>query len=194
MGRTTNKINVGDVFGTYTVVEILPNKAMPSGGSRRMCRCKCSCGVIKDVQVDNLINGNSKSCGAGNCSTRRQTQRDKYGYKEAGEQARNYIFLNYQSIARQKKRSWELSFEDFCEITAKDCYYCGAPPSNSTKDKHGDGRFVYNGIDRVDASKGYELDNILPACIICNRAKTDIALDTFIEWAKRIAEKHKDIL
>lgn len=50
----------------------------------------------------------------------------------------------------------------------------------------GDG-ILYSGIDRVDSSVGYEIGNIVPACKICNFAKSNLTQDDFKSWAKRIS-------
>lgn len=66
--------------------------------------------------------------------------------------------------------------------------YWEVPPSNRTKDRWGNGIFIYNGIDRVDPSGGYTLDNVTPACIICNRAKSDMTIVEFTAWVKRLTQ------
>jgi hypothetical protein len=49
--------------------------------------------------------------------------------------------------------------------------YCHYPP-----------RGGFNGIDRVDNSKGYILGNCVPCCSWCNRAKADGTLAKFMDW------------
>lgn len=134
------------------------------------------------MQVGNLTSGNTTSCGHSPCSTR-------WGWRrlQPGEQARNFIFLNYQAVARAKGREWELTREQFNLLTALSCHYCGAGPSNKTKDRWGDGVFVYNGLDRVDPTLGYTADNAVPCCITCNRAKADLTFKEFRAWLRRAA-------
>lgn len=45
--------------------------------------------------------------------------------------------------------------------------------------------FVYSGLDRVDSKRGYTLNNVVPACIICNRAKTDLTREEWVAWIAR---------
>jgi hypothetical protein len=42
-------------------------------------------------------------------------------------------------------------------------------------------------VDRIDSSKGYEIDNIQLVCAIINRMKTDMTDNTFIEFCKAVA-------
>lgn len=46
---------------------------------------------------------------------------------------------------------------------------------------------MVNGIDRVDNTKGYSVENCVAACRRCNVAKADMAPDQFREWASRVA-------
>jgi hypothetical protein len=174
--KTRVFVQIGDVFGTLTVIANTDR-----GPRKRRCvLCLCECGRERVVIVANLVNGNTKSCGYSPCSTRW----DKLKYPP-GEQAQNFIFLNYQAVARKKGRRWALTREQFNELTAAPCFYCGAAPSNRTKDRNGDGAFIYSGLDRINPALGYTITNVVPACIICNRAKTNMTLEEFEAWLQR---------
>ena len=41
---------------------------------------------------------------------------------------------------------------------------------------------AYNGLDRVDNSRGYEPSNVVPCCRRCNRAKDDMSSQEFMKW------------
>jgi hypothetical protein len=45
--------------------------------------------------------------------------------------------------------------------------------------------FCYNGLDRVDNGKGYEIDNVVPCCKECNYAKCDRTQKDFVNWVKK---------
>jgi hypothetical protein len=97
------------------------------------------------------------------------------------------------SSARQlwKNHYKECEFDTFLALSQMNCYYCGRPPqktfnlSNSKKwhsavfQQHGD--FTYNGLDRVDSSKGHYKDNVVPCCCDCNWAKNDMPQEEFFE-------------
>lgn len=53
----------GVKYGKLTVVQDLGCIANGSGKPRRVLRCKCDCGNFTDVQLNNLRNGHTKSCG-----------------------------------------------------------------------------------------------------------------------------------
>jgi hypothetical protein len=47
------------------------------------------------------------------------------------------------------------------------------------------GKFTYNGIDRIDNSQGYIIDNVVPCCTKCNIAKGRQSIQEFKEWIYR---------
>lgn len=49
-------MNIGDAFGRLTVIGYKDEK-------KRYCNVKCICGTIKDVRIDHLLRGETKSCG-----------------------------------------------------------------------------------------------------------------------------------
>ena len=92
----------------------------------------------------------------------------------------------YKANAIRRKLEWDLTLEQFAEITKKDCHYCGAKPNNIAIGKGCNGDYIYNGIDRIDNNKGYTIDNIVPCCKICNYAKRKLTLQEFQDWVEKI--------
>lgn len=89
---------------------------------------------------------------------------------------------NYKRNAKNRNLYFELSKEDFINITSKECYYCGTFGSISPTGEK------YNGIDRIDSSKGYEKNNVLPCCSICNKMKLDLSQHDFLYQVQKIVE------
>lgn len=77
-------------------------------------------------------------------------------------------YNDYVSNCRRKNIYWEISFDDFNELTSKNCVYCDRPPHRV---RNG---WFYNGIDRLDNNKGYTIKNSVPCCHPCNRVKSDL--------------------
>lgn len=89
---------------------------------------------------------------------------------------RLYTHAGHKS--RKRGKEWKLSFEDYMEIIQMQCHYCDAEPGNSVDKAMDLGRldprrrdYKYQGIDRIDSSKGYTRDNVLPCCWMCNKMK-----------------------
>lgn len=83
--------------------------------------------------------------------------------------------LKYAATCRQIE--WLLTDEEAKEMLVKPCIYC----------KHIDLEVRVNGIDRLDSSKPYTLENCRPCCKDCNYMKGTYDPKTFIERAKKIA-------
>lgn len=96
--------------------------------------------------------------------------------------------------------------DQFFELSQKNCFYCGAPPSNkcnnyqrrkNTSQEVKDGyAFIYNGLDRIDSSKPHTIDNVVSCCHACNTAKMHHSQEIFKQniqdiynfWAKSYLE------
>lgn len=137
--------------------------------------CKCDCGNIKNVTASRLIKGDTRSCGclkSENLSAR----------KEPGHAAISLSHQQYKKGATRRNLSFSLTREQFIDIVTKDCFYCGDSPSIKAVAPGNNGYFIRNGIDRVDSSKGYYIENCVPCCTICNRAKSNTDMQGFIDW------------
>ena len=93
-----------------------------------------------------------------------------------------------QNYIRDKNilKKWEITDEQFYEISQKNCFYCGAKPSMKRISPNNTGDFIYNGIDKINSKKGYIINNIVPCCKRCNTAKNDMTKDEFFNWVKTI--------
>jgi hypothetical protein len=170
----------GQRFGRLIASNTLRIRACGTGRERQ---CVCDCGSIVWVQTSQL--NHTKSCG---CLLR------DFKRLPDGRAARNEILDSYKRSAAKRGLVWQLSDEQFDYLTAQLCFYCSCPPSNTKPSRRDTGAFVYNGIDRVDNTKGYMYENVVPACNVCNRAKSDMTIEDFLVWIQRIKESQIDII
>ncbi len=100
----------------------------------------------------------------------------------------NRLVGQYKCDAKRRNLQFELSKDQVFELTTKDCSYCGAPPSKSMGSRAAKRApvFIYNGIDRVDSTKNYTIDNVVTACKTCNFAKCRMPKDEFLAWVERV--------
>jgi hypothetical protein len=118
--------------------------------------CRCDCGNEKIVEGSNLRNGHTQSC---NC-LRYEKVAEKKRFK-FGESCLNSLYGRYKDSAKKRGLIFDLSKDIFKQLTKQDCFYCGKEPSQIVSQKGFYGKYVYNGIDRVDNSLGYILDNVV---------------------------------
>lgn len=135
--------------------------------------CKCECGGTKEVRSGFLIRQKVKTCG---CSGKHS---NKLGL---GEAAFNELLGRYKKQASSRGHSFELTIKEFRDLTESLCFYCGSPPSNKITNNGVDNYYVYTGVDRKDNTKGYTIDNVLPCCTVCNRAKNNMPYNSFTAW------------
>lgn len=172
------RLEIGTRYGKLVVLGI---DGKDKHGSN-MYVCQCDCGNITHVRGNGLTSGNTRSCG---CLSK--DARKKFKLPDNGGVI-NHIILQYKRHARDRNIEWNLTFDEVKKIIQEPCFYCGAEKSNHAVTKNCKEGYDYNGIDRVDSSKGYYIDNVVPCCKTCNYAKRDMSKEDFINWANRISE------
>lgn len=176
-------IKPGDKFNKLTAVSYCNGKWT--------CRCDCGKTTIP-ILTHRLVANKVLSCG---CA------RDL----AAKENVKKCIKLCKDPRMASARRRWKgyydgdeftITFEDWLELTQKNCHYCNGEPRNiinafSKKDgaaaesiKNGD--YIHNGIDRIDSLGKHSIDNVVTCCIICNRAKLNRPVQDFLNHLKNL--------
>lgn len=146
---------------------------------------KCDCGKTIKTRINSIRDGKTRSCG---CA--RVEEASKIRSPDAIERQ---LFFNYRQNARNKSRSFDLSYEQFCKLLQANCDYCASPPCTLRvlRRKHHTHTLLFNGVDRVDNTQGYTVTNSVTCCRYCNRAKGDATLDEFKAWVERLSKHMK---
>jgi hypothetical protein len=87
-------------------------------------------------------------------------------------------FSSIKNGARRRNYSFKLTIEQFQHIIEQPCTYCGESEKKI-------------GVDRVDNTQGYTVENSAPCCKICNMMKKDMTLENFLTHAQKIADFSK---
>lgn len=180
------KDKTGKIYGRWTVLSFGHYHYEPSGTKIPYWQCQCECGTIREVNGANLTKGKSISCGCYNreiVSSRESPVKRPYG-----EASRHQLFLAYKQGAKKRNLDFQIDENFFADITSRNCYYCGSPPSNENKIAGLNGNYIFNGIDRVNNDIGYLKGNCVPACKICNYAKHSLGKDDFLLWIKQLVK------
>jgi hypothetical protein len=170
---------LGKKFGKLTPLSLV----VDNKNNRSKWNCLCDCGNYIVIFATSLCKTENptKSCGC----LRKNTEFKK---KEEGLSAFNQVYKSYRLNSKYRKLDFKINKEQFAKITKEDCYYCGEPPSIITKFIC-NGQYIYNGIDRVDNSKGYTIENCVPCCTDCNFLKGNFEQEKFLEQCKKISYK-----
>lgn len=105
------------------------------------------------------------------------------------EDARNDVAQGrlqiYKARARTEGREFNLPYAEFKRLLFSPCFYCGLPAEYGVvfgPTKKPSLRVACHGVDRVDNDRGYEPDNTVTACAVCNFAKSAFSLEAFAAW------------
>lgn len=167
----------GQKFGRLEVISRAANRR-----SQAYWLCACSCGGSVECRGADLRYGRTNSCG---CLRRKSLFKGDYIGR---------IFHSYSKDAQKRGISFSISREEFEELIFLSCHYCGQSPNQKVRvgrrfDKWHP-TFRYNGVDRADNTKGYEPGNTLPCCGRCNKAKSVMGYEEFLDWAALISSRH----
>lgn len=144
--------------------------------------CLCTCGRVIEVRGSDLTRKR-------NSVKRCKACRNKLRSLPEGEAGFNKVLSMYHSNAENNNRKFELSDKQARSLFQSNCGYCGAPPSQSAQSTGRlNGDFLYNGIDRMDNSKDYVLNNCISCCGPCNLMKHILGPIEFLARVKKIYE------
>lgn len=168
---------VGEKFNKLTVLEFYDNDKSRSKSCRIRWKCICECGQILIAYGFSIKFNRIKSCKK--CAY--IPHRTAYG-----ETNLNRLYVTYKNAARRRNYVFSLTKDEFRYITGQKCYYCNIEPKQICFGKRTNGAYIYNGIDRLDNEKGYEINNIVSCCGMCNAAKSNHSKEYFEKWIKRV--------
>lgn len=159
----------GQKFGKLTAIKII-EKGKYRGA---IWLCQCDCGKECKAYGSQLRFGTRISCG---CKLTEKTKQTKI----------NQLFNAYKRKSLIRGHSFNLSKEYFTNLIFLNCTYCNETPNNKLTSRSYS--LLYNGIDRIDSSKGYEENNCVSCCRLCNQSKSILTVD---EWKNHIRKVAK---
>lgn len=172
----------GMIFGYLKVISYAYSKKIA------YWNCVCKCGKKVIVRGVSLRIGQTKSCGClqKEISTEIITKGRLKRLIPGDTPSSNEVYGNYKRNAKSRNLDFILTKEEFYKITKENCFYCGVEAKQIYKAYESSIPYIYNGIDRIDNSLGYILENCVPCCGLCNQMKMNETLEKFEDQIRRI--------
>ncbi len=162
---------IGQTFGRLSVLKL--------GLSKFSVVCLCVCGQEFETSAYRVEAGETQSCGCLHKERTSQANRKRAKFDSAVNLVKHHAII--------RGWEWDLTSEQATVLLQGDCYYCGCPPCAKTRS----GRYMRNGIDRVDSGIGYISSNCVSCCRTCNIAKSNLSLARFKELIANIYDNLK---
>lgn len=185
LGINRNKtmyLNPGDTFNRLTFISYTEKK-----NRSRYGKFSCICGEIIITKIAAIASGRTISCG---CYAP-EKYKELHG-KPEGHALKKELYTTYIRNAKYRNYEFNITEYKFYELILLNCFLCGIEPQQPGRKyrRQNAGNFRYNGVDRWDNTKGYTDDNVKTCCGRCNAAKSDMSIEEFTDWLKRIVEKN----
>lgn len=179
---STRKDLTGQKYGKLTFLRFTGT----TKGRGAVWELMCDCGNITTGVLAKVVNGSKVSCG---CQIKITSAR------------LGLLTRKFDPVVSLARRCWYTSykgypFDLFLTMSQLPCDYCGRLPhrkrkvvsckSNQFSEIQTQATFTWNGLDRIDSTKGHIEGNVVPCCWDCNRMKSDMSRDEFIAHIKRM--------
>ena len=165
------QIRISDKFGSLLVLSQDNNQSILHQNKCKSTnwKCKCDCGnycVVPQTILTRKTN-TYKHCG---CKPNKITNFKCY----------QSIISKYKSDSKIRGLKFKLTDIESLVIIQSPCYYCGLIAETLYPYKGVKVKLRYNGIDRLDSSLDYYIENTVPCCYKCNIMKNTLSYEEFI--------------
>lgn len=153
----------GQKFGKLTAIKFTNKHHITNGNNKkRMWLFECECGKQIERMIEKVTRGLIKSCG---CLLSTRTPL---------ESVQHQVFIECYNDSN-------LTEKEFIYLSQLNCWYCNCPPSNKRFHRNKETYFLYNGLDRIDNTRGHDVDNVVPCCFDCNQLKSNSTILSFLK-------------
>ena len=174
----------GSRFGSLVILEQIESEKIIDKkrnriNSRKRYRCVCDCGNIVTTTGTRLRRSVTKQCAS--CSYKLRPQSLLH------DPLKRLFNLSINNRSKKTNIPLSITIEEWSNINKENCFYCGALPDEK---KYVSNTLVLkaNGIDRLDSSVGYSLENSVACCKDCNTMKNSMSVDNFLLHIQKIID------
>lgn len=106
-----------------------------------------------------------------NPTTKIQIHQQMYQYNRSPERR----FSQTRHRFRYRKIVFKITLSEYKRIIENACHYCGEKYEECG-----------SGLDRINSSIGYTIDNVVSCCGVCNMMKSNLDFEVFLSRIKKI--------
>ena len=147
-------------------------------GGHSVFECECDCGKVVNISGPQLKHREVVDCGCSGSVFRPLIQ--------TLDGAKRQRFQYVRNNSKQRQIAFDLSLEDFMRFSEQACCYCGSAPYKTALLNTTGDNWRYSGLDRLDSSRGYSSNNVVPCCEVCNIMKASLSVADFYAHLERI--------
>lgn len=150
-----------------------------SGNSIWSFKCECTREITRVARQ--VVRGDITSCGC-----RKKELLRKANTLPENRSLKNQAYYTHLKAAEKRSFHSKLTQEQYDDIIAKPCTYCGGHSQRKTV---GGAAAYLNSVDRRNNEPFYDLTNSIPCCFVCQKVKGALTEKNFLNQIKRIYEK-----
>lgn len=174
--RSTRRIKVGDMYGSWTIV------GMNETTSNVKWVCRCKCGAQREMGTTNLVNGRSRGCRQ--CANAKRVT-----------DGSTRLWGHIASSGRRRGLDVQVDWDYAMSLLEKQKYRCALTGLTIVMPSTGDGKMSSErtaSLDRIDSTKGYVVGNLQWVHRAVNRMKWETPQAEFIEFCRLVAAHSAD--
>lgn len=113
------------------------------------------------------------------------------------------LYATCRRASIQRDLEFNITLEQHSNLSINNCHHCGEPPTPYNRYLKANGTrrasmhtikqaavnaawITINGIDRLDSSVGYTIENCVACCYDCNVAKAEKTEEAYIEHCRKV--------
>ena len=184
----SSPLEFGAIFGNgnIQILEQIAGRYEKGNGSiRQVYKVKClRCNNISEMLRSNIVRKGNKFCKF--CAEQGTGHINWKGYEEIN----GALLYEYQYGAKNRGLSFNISIQDMWNLFLRQNHKCALSGIELTFDpnvKWTDKKITAS-LDRIDSSRGYELDNIQWIHQDLQRIKMNMEQVEFLDWCKKVAD------
>lgn len=165
----------GSIYGHLTALHKVETET--KRGAVWMFRCDC--GNLKEIEARQVTAGRIKTCGL--CELKYKLRKETRGEKQPLTRAVSILYQRYLRNANKDGVRWELTVEQFRQLSTNSCGICGTRPIIRLKGT----RLTYNKIRYNSSILGYTVNNCATCCQECDMRIGKSSLSETVSWLNK---------